>query len=211
MNENMHPMAAPAPITSVPKEKRRYRWFKFAVSLAVVHVAIGIQMIPVIGVFAAIYLSFPPILFFVAYDTAGESPLFATVALGTSLPFYLGLRCAWRESVARWPHLGKWLAMTTLAIWIPVGCGDAIRWSLMQTRIGNTDPQCYETSSLLASLLASLRQRYSLNFDGSREPHAWMVRNGEVWLWSYRSLRFEAAPEWYRASSLIEACRQSPQ
>jgi hypothetical protein len=191
-----------APAAKPSEEKRRVHWFRLAVSLVVLHVAIAVQLIPVIGFFVAIYLLFPPMIFFVAYDTASDGPLFAVIALGTSLLVCLGLRSAWQASMSRWPRLAKWLALATLAIWIPLGCGEAIRWTLMQTSIANAHTECYGTSTLLASL----RQRYSLGFEGYLEPHAWMIRNGEVWLWSYRSLRFEPVPNGYRTSGLIEAC-----
>lgn len=194
--------AAPA-----PKEKKLFRYLKVALSLAVLHAAIAAQLIPVIGLFAAIYVTFPPILFFVAYDTASASPLFASIALGISLALFIGIRSVLRESLGRFPRLAKWLASATLAIWIPVGCGEAVRWALMHSRIANAEPQCYETTTLTASL----RQRYSLNFDGNRQTHAWMIRNGVAWLWSYRTLRFEPVPDWYRTSDLIDGCRKSAQ
>ena len=194
-----------APAAACRKEKRRYRFLKIALSLVVLHLAIAVQLIPVVGLFAAIYVSFPPIIFFVAYDTASASPLFALIASGTSLSIFLGLRSAQSGIVQRFPRLAKWLVLSTLAIWIPVGCGEAVRWSLMQVRIANAEPQCHETTTLLASL----RQRYGFNFDGNRQAHAWMIRNGEAWLWSYRSLRFEPVPDWYRTNDLIENCAQS--
>lgn len=202
MNEH-----APEPSAARPQEKKRYRLLKIALSLAALHLAVAVQLIPVIGLFAAIYVSFPPIIFFVAYDTATASPLFALVVSSTSLSIFLGLRSAQNEALQRFPRLAKWLALSTLAIWIPVGCGEAVRWSLMQARIASAEPQCHETTTLLASL----RQRYGFNFDGNRQTHAWMIRNGEAWLWSYRSLRFEPAPDWYRTSDLIEICGKSTQ
>ncbi len=194
-----------APTTTHPKEKKRYRLLKIALSLAALHLAVAVQLIPVIGLFAAIYVSFPPIIFFVAYDTASASPLFALIASGTSLTIFLGLHNALKQSLQRFPRLAKWLVLSSLAIWIPVGCGEAVRWSLMQVRIASAEPQCHETTTLLASL----RQRYGFNFDGNRQTHAWMIRNGEAWLWSYRSLRFEPAPDWYRTDALIENCSKS--
>lgn len=188
-----------------PQVKRRYKLVKIALSLMVLHLAITAQLIPIIGMYAAIYASFPPIIFFVAYDTASASPLFALIALGIGLAFGLGLRSTLGESLERMPRLAKWLALATLAIWIPVGCGEAVRWSLMQARIASAEPQCYETTTLTTSL----RQRYGFNFDGNRQTHAWMIRNGEAWLWSYRSLRFELARDWYRTSSLMEDCAKS--
>jgi hypothetical protein len=196
-----------APTAAFRKEKRRHRFLKIALSLAVLHLAIAVQLIPVIGLFAAIYVSFPPIIFFVAYDTASASPLFALITSGTSLSIFLGLRSAQSETLQRFPRLAKWLALSTLAIWIPVGCGEAVRWSLMEVRIASAEPQCHETTTLLASL----RQRYGFNFDGNRQTHAWMIRHGEAWLWSYRSLRFEPAPDWYRTNDLIEICGKSTQ
>ncbi|MEQ1513386.1 MAG: hypothetical protein ABL934_11995 [Lysobacteraceae bacterium] len=197
----------PVQTAPVPKQVRCFRFLKAVLALAALHIAITVQLFPVIGFFAAIYAAFPPIIFFIAYDTAAASPLFASIALGVSSLAWLGLRGALSGSVARLPHAAKWLVWATLAIWIPVACGEGVRWSLMQIRIANATPHCHETSTLLAAL----QRRNTFGHDELREPHAWMVSNGEVWLWSYRSLRFEAAPDWYRASSLIEDCKRSAQ
>ena len=189
------------------KESKRYRLLRLALSLMALHVAITLQLFPVIGIFAVLYAMCPPVVFFTAYDAASDSPLFALVALGTSVTVWLGLREALHANCSGFPRLGRWLMVATLAIWVPVACGEAVHWSLMQVRIANANPQCHHTTSLLASL----RQRNSFSFDGSRQPHAWMIRNGEAWLWSYRSLRFEAVPDWYRAGDLVEACEKSMQ
>lgn len=52
----------PKSTAEIPLVKRRYRFVKVALSLMVLHLAITAQLIPIIGMYAAIYASFPPII-----------------------------------------------------------------------------------------------------------------------------------------------------
>lgn len=186
-----------------PAPGLRRRLFTACRTLALAHVFIVIHLIPILGIFALICAVFPPALPLIAYDTASRAPLFALLALGPGLILAPMLHAAARAAIARLPRPARLFSWIALAIWLPVASGESIRWLLMQTQLASAGSDCHGTSTLLSSL----RQRYSFSaFDGQAVPHGWMIRNGEAWLWSYRTLRFEHIPDWYRARNFAEGC-----
>lgn len=187
----------------LPAPGRLRRIFDACATLALAHVFVAIHLIPILGIFTLIYALFPPALPLIAFNTASRAPLFALIALGPCMILAPMLHVAVRAAIARLPRPARLFSWIALAIWLPVASGESIRWLLMQTQLASAGTDCHGTSTLLSSL----RQRYSFNaFDGQAVPHGWMIRDGDAWLWSYRTLRFEHAPDWYRARSFAEGC-----
>ena len=181
-----------------------WRFLRFGLSISFLHALIAIQLLPVIGFFAAIYLVFPPILFYIAWDSARTAPSFALLALGPCLLLAAPVHALSREMRARLPRMLRWIVWVALAIWLPVAAGESLRWSLMQTHLALAQPECHGTSTLLDSL----RARYGFgDLDEPRRPHAWMIDGGQSRLWSYNTLNFEPAPEWYGAREVLKRCR----
>jgi hypothetical protein len=188
--------------TSMARPGVFHRLLRVAVTLLVLHGAAATALIPVLGGWVLLYVVFPPFLPYIVWDGWTTAPHFATLAFGTALLPALAAKRVHAAVGARLPKSMRWSAGIVLALWIPLVCGESVRWALMNSALMQSDPRCHGTRSLVASI----RQRYTHGYDESREPHAWVIRGGQGWLWSYRSLRFEPASEWVGAASLPSTC-----
>lgn len=200
-------LSASASSTSTKPTKRAksswlWRCLRFCFWLVVLHVATAAQLLPIIGFFAALYLVFPPILGFIAWDSIRIAPMFAVLALGPCLALLAPLLRLSRELSSRLPRPLVVLCWITAAIWLPVAAGETLRFCLMETRIAVAEPECHDTQSLLMSL----RERNAFDFDHRPEPHAWMIDDGQIRLWSYKTLNFEPAPGWSDAGAAAARC-----
>lgn len=197
-------MRMPAVVSRLPLRVRNGITLLFA--LAVAHVALSLQALPVVGVLAIAHLFFPPMGAWGLYELAVAAPLFALMVYGGGATVAGLLWSAAQSLRARLPRPLRWAFVASLSLWALVGTGEGIRTALMETQLMDSAPACHETWSLMASL----RQRYVFGFDefgGGRRPHAWRVRGDTVSLWSYRTLRFEPAPTWSGAEDVIAQCR----
>lgn len=194
-------MTPPAVVSRLPLRVRNGITLLFA--LGVAHVALSLQALPVVGWLAIAHLFFPPAGVYGAWELAMAAPLFALMVYGGGATFTGLLWSATRARVARLPRPLRWMLAASLSLWALVAAGEGIRTALMETQLTDSAPACHETWSLMASL----RQRYEWEWDGGRHPHAWRVRGDTVSLWSYRTLRFEPAPDWYGAEAAIAQCR----
>jgi hypothetical protein len=182
------------------------RLFRLALTLLLLHATATTALIPILGGWTLLYALFPPFLMFIVWDGWSTAPQFITLAFGTAVIAALALRRAHAAASTRLSRPARLCANITLALWIPIGCGECVRWALMHSTLQQSDAECRGTRSLVASI----RQHHTAAFDQRREPHAWMMRDGVAWLWSYRSLRFEAAPGWSGASTLAAECMRDP-
>lgn len=194
-------MKLPAVVSRLPQRVRNGITLLFA--LGVAHVALSLQALPVVGVLAIAHLFFPPMGVYGVWDVATRAPLFALMVYGGGATFAVVLWSATRDRVASWPRPLRWTLAASLSLWALVGTGEGIRMALMETQLTDSAPACHETWSLMSSL----RQRYEWDWDGGRHPHGWRVRGDTASLWSYRTLRFEPAPDWYGAEDAITQCR----
>lgn len=197
-------MRMPAVVSRLPLRVRNGITLLFALGLT--HVALSLQALPVVGLLAVAHLFFPPAGVYGAWDVATRAPLFALMVYGGGATFAGVLWSGAQSLRARLPRPLRWTLAASLSLWALVATGEGIRTALMETQLMDSAPACHETWSLMASL----RQRYVLAFDefeGGRHPHAWRVRGDTVSLWSYRTLRFEPAPDWYGAEDAIAQCR----
>ncbi|MGN6151296.1 MAG: hypothetical protein ACTHOH_04700 [Lysobacteraceae bacterium] len=175
-------------------------------ALGVAHVALSLQALPVVGLLAIAHLFFPPAGAWGLWDLAVAAPLFALMVYGGGATCAGLLWSAAQSLRARLSRPLRWAFAASLALWALVAAGEGIRLTLMHTQLTDSPRACHATWSLMASL----RQRYTLAFDefeDGRHPHAWRVRGDTVSLWSYRTLRFEPAPGWYGAADTIAQCR----
>lgn len=194
-------MKLPVVVSRLPQRARNGITLLFA--LGVAHVALSLQALPVVGVLAIAHLFFPPMGVYGVWDVATRAPLFALMVYGGGATFSAVLWSTAQSLRARLPRPLRWAFVASLSLWALVAAGEGIRTALMETQLMDTAPACHETWSLMASL----RQRYEWERDGGRHPHAWRVRGDTASLWSYRTLRFEPAPDWYGAEDAIAQCR----
>lgn len=194
-------MMLPAIVSRLPLRVRNGLALLFALGLA--HVALSVQALPVVGLLAVAHLFFPPAGVYGAWELAVAAPLFALMVYGGGATFAGVLWSGAQSLRARLPRPLRWAFVASLSLWALVGTGEGIRTALMETQLMDSAPACHETWSLMTSL----RQRYEWEWDGGRHPHAWRVRGDTVSLWSYRTLRFEPAPDWYGAEDAIAQCR----
>lgn len=183
-------LATTPPSTASPGWGRR--GFDFALTLGMLHLAIAVALMPLLGGWVVLYAVFPPYLLHIIRDSASTAPLFATLACGTGLLPALALHRLHMTVRISLSRNAKAILIAVLALWIPILCGEGIRWALMHSTLSQADAQCGNARSLIASL----RERYTYGIMERGEPHAWMIRSGSAWLWSYRTLRFEPAPDW---------------
>ncbi|MFZ5638059.1 MAG: hypothetical protein ACOY82_15885 [Pseudomonadota bacterium] len=190
--------------SAAPDEQRGWlrRCVKGALMLAVLHATVATALIPILGAWTVLYAVFPPYLLFIAWDCVGIAPLFATLIVAAGGLSVLALRTSFATAMGRMPRLAGRMLIVALALWIPIGCGEVLRWALMHNQLTRSDTRCHDTRSLIASL----KQRYASGFGEHRQPHAWKVEYGTAWLWSYRSLRFEPAPDWLGHGQVPAAC-----
>ena len=193
-------LAQPPTSTAFPGWRRRC--LNFALTLGMLHIAIAVALTPILGGWVLLYAVFPPYLLHIVQDSASTAPLFATLAFGTALLPALALQRISAAIRIRLSQNAKRILITLLALWIPILCGEGVRWILMHHQLTQSGPRCHNTRSLIASL----RQRHTYGFEEPREPHAWKIESGTAWLWSYRSLRFEPAPDWSGHDRAHSAC-----
>jgi hypothetical protein len=170
------------------RPRKSYWWHAFRVLswLTSMHLFVAAQIWPAVGSLTAIvYLVFPPAISFLTYDLIRIAPVFAigTIACAIALAGIL-----WPVLIQANRALWWWLRIPfglSCAIWLPIMAGESLRLTLMHSAALDAQAECFGTSTLTRSL----RERWE--FEALRTPHAWMIRNGEYWHWSYRSLRFE--------------------
>lgn len=176
--------------------------------LACAHAIVAVSLVPIFGTLIAMaYTVIPPMATFAAYESIKVAPLFAllclalaVVATGTLWP----LARAFGHALPFFPRI---FALLLLAIWVPTLSAESLRWGLVQNEIVEAQPQCHGARTLMASLRA--RNEFLADFDHGRIPHAWMLKDGIVQLWSYRRLCFEPAPGWRGIATCADAARET--
>ncbi len=162
--------------------------------LSCVHAVIAASLLPIFGALTAmLYVVIPPIVTIIAYDAIKDAPLFALLCLALAIGATAVLWPLARTVARALPFFPRIFSLLIFAIWLPTLSAESLRWALIQNEIVQARPQCHGAMTLLASL----QYRNDLNdFDYGFPPHAWMLKDGTMQLWSYRSLRFEPAPGW---------------
>lgn len=208
MNTRMHARTN-ARIDAPPHDPRRFRnfwrqtirqrafWrhaFRVFAFLLCAHAIVAASLVPIFGMLTAVvYVAVPPMASIAAYDAIQSAPLFAALCTALALVAAGTLWPVARAVAAEVPLLARTLALLGLAIWVPTLSAESLRWALMQHEILQAQPQCHGERTLMASLRA--RNAFLADFDHGPSPHAWMLKDGEMRLWSYRRMRFEAAPD----------------
>lgn len=174
--------------------------------LTCAHAIVALSLVPIFGMLIAmIYVAIPPAASVVAYDAIERAPSFAlsclalaAVAAGTLWPLAKAVAGAL-------PFIPRIFALLVLTIWVPTLSAESLRWALIQNEIVRAKPQCHDARTLMASLRA--RNAFLADFDHGRMPHAWMLKDGDIRLWSYRRMRFEPAPGWRGIANCADATR----
>lgn len=166
-----------------------------------VHCFIACQIALILNLWEAIiYTIIPIVLFNNAFELVRSAPLFALLCIAPAMMTFGVIRNMLRLTQTRLSPLIRMLIWIALSMWLPVTCGEGLRQTLMEPVLSRTSPQCHGSVDLFESM-----QR-KLSSDGFRLPHAWVIRDGQPWLWSYRSLRFEPAPDWVGAQLFSDDC-----
>ncbi len=140
-------------------------------------------MLAIHPLLAMIYVVFPPVLLFAATYELGNFTAFSLWSAGVYF-FSLSAICVFfGRYLFGPPAFAYFFYMPFFAVWLPLFSGEIVRVASMHSALIVASPQCYETSSLMASL--HRRGEHA-------QAHAWMVKNGERYVWSYRELRFVA-------------------
>lgn len=149
---------------------------------------------------AIIYTIMPLVLFTNTVELVRSAPFFALLCIAPAMMMFGVIRSMLRLTQTRLSPLMRMLTWIALCMWLPVTCGEGLRQALMEPVLSSTPRQCRGNVDLFESM-----QR-KLSSDDFRLPHAWVIRNGQSWLWSYRSLRFEPAPDWVGAQLFSDDC-----
>ncbi len=166
-----------------------------------VHCFIACQIALILDLWEAIiYMIMPVVLFSNIFDLVRSAPLFALLCIAPAMMTFGVIRSMLRLTQTRLSPLMRMLIWIALSMWLPVTCGEGLRQTLMEPVLSQTPQQCRGSIDLFESM-----QR-KLSSDGFRPPHAWVIRSGQPWLWSYRSLRFELAPDWVGAQLFSDDC-----
>lgn len=196
--------AAP-PSTCDTESKAEERAYSVG-TLLVLHCFIASQISLILNLWEAIvYTIMPVVIFTNAVELVNSAPLFASFCIAPAMLAFGGIRRILRLAKTRLPPLIYMLTWIALLLWLPVICGEGLRRALMEPVLSSTPQQCRGSVDLFESM-----QR-KLSSDGFRLPHAWVIRDGQPWLWSYRSLRFEPAPDWVGAQPFSDDCPLSGQ
>jgi hypothetical protein len=169
--------------------------------LLAVHLFVAVQTgILLTGWDAVVYAFFPFMLPDLLVGVALRAPLFSLLCLVASSLTATGAHLALR---ARVRATGLWLKVLggiTLAVWTPVLCGESIRLVLAAPALASVPEHCHGGQSLLESIrdISNGRER--------RKPHAWLVKSGRMFMWSYRTLDFEPADDWADAEMIVSRC-----
>lgn len=179
---------------------------RVAAFLVCAHAIVAASLLPIFGTMVSVmYAIVPPMATMAAYEAIDAAPLFALLCLALALVAAGTLWPLARAVAHALPFFPRMFALLALAIWVPTLSAESLRWALIQNEIVQAQPQCHGAQTLLASLRA--RNEFLADFDHPRMPHAWMLKDGEVRLWSYRRLRFEPAPGWRGIANCADAAR----
>lgn len=80
------------------------------------------------------------------------------------------------------------ISLPVLLLWMPLLSAEFVRSSAMGLSLRTARSQCHDTRNILESTQGRI--------DGFaiRSPHAWMIKDGQRYLWSYRTMAFEPDP-----------------
>lgn len=132
---------------------------------------------------ALVYTVFPPIAAMAMADLLARFATFSLLAAGVFF-FSLSTICIlFGRRLVEVPAIAYLVYLPLFAVWLPVGSGEVVRAAGMYSAIAAASPECYETSSFIASLH---------DHDEHAQAHAWMIKDGKRYIWSYSELRFVA-------------------
>lgn len=170
-------------------------------TLLIAHLFVAWQIWMIVNPWEAmLYAVLPISLPTTAVTLIGSAPLFALICFSLpmmSLPLLRGTLAGART---RFAWVSRVLLGIAITIWMPVTAGEGVRWLLMKPVLDRAPTGCGGSVDLFESI------ERKLSNDGFRLPHAWAIRDGQAWLWSYRSLRFEPAPDWVGIVALPQNC-----
>ncbi|MDQ3040509.1 MAG: hypothetical protein M3R16_12020 [Pseudomonadota bacterium] len=153
--------------------------------LAFAHLWMALHIALAIGpVVAMVYMLFPPLIaVYCLQHFIAEFPLFSAWIAGTYLLSAVTILATCGRRFRRIPAIRPVICLPFFVVWLPVFSAELIRAVAMHSAIMAAGPECYETSSFMTSLHD--RNEYT-------QAHAWMIKDGKRYIWSYGELRFVA-------------------
>ena len=153
------------------------------------HASMSINVAVAFGFLTALFYAFvPPWVIKFMLEKALGFPSFGAmvVALWSATMWMLHrLRTKRRKhGVDRLPPAAVALCLPMLLVWPMLASGEIVRIAAMEYALFRLQPDCHQTQSLWFSL-----HEWSDGFD-HRQAHAWLVKDGKRWIWSYRHLAF---------------------
>lgn len=132
---------------------------------------------------ALVYTFFPPLATILLTNLLMRFAAFSLLLLSVYLLSLTALCVFFGRRIPRLPAIGYLAYLPFVVVWMPVASGEVVRAAGMYSAIIAAGPECYETSSFIASLH---------DHDEHAQAHAWMVKEGKRYIWSYSELRFVA-------------------
>lgn len=153
-------------------------------AVLLVHLWLALNiMLAIHPLLALIYAVFPPIAVMAMADLIARFATFSLLLAGVFF-FSLSTICIlFGRRLVEAPAIAYVFYLPFFAVWLPVGSGEAVRAVGMHSALIAASPDCYETSSFIASLH---------DHGEHAQAHAWMVKDGKRYIWSYSELRFVA-------------------
>lgn len=140
------------------------------------HIALAIHPL-----LALAYAFFPPLAAMAAADLFARFAAFSLLLAGVYFMSLSTFFIFFGRRLIELPFVAWLVYLPFFAVWLPVASGEAVRAIGMHSAIIAAAPECYETSSLIVSLH---------DHGEHAQAHAWMVKDGKRYIWSYSKLRF---------------------
>lgn len=169
--------------------------------LLTLHLFVAMQTVILLsGWDAIVYTIFPFMLPQLFVDATLRSPFFSLLCLTSASLTWMCVHRAIHGHIKTYDRWSKAFVGITFAMWIPVFCGEIIRFVLMAPALASVPDHCHGGQSLLESL------RDISSDHGYRKPHAWLAKSDRVFLWSYRTLDFEPTGDWADVDMIVGRC-----
>ena len=138
------------------------------------------------GLTALVYALLPP---YAVFAMLGWALDYWRLSLPAILIWLVLLAGLWRIARRTGPHRPiEWCVfLPVLLLWMPLLSADLVRAAAMHHALYQTRSDCHGTRHLMGSM-------HTIHGESFRPRHAWMIKDGQRYLWSYRTMAFEPDP-----------------
>jgi hypothetical protein len=132
---------------------------------------------------ALVYALCPPLLLMLLPWVVGRFTTFLAWSACVYLPALALVLWRFGRRLLRVSFLEGAIVLPWLLVWLPLASGETVRATAMHAAIAAARAECHDASSLMTSLH---------EWDEFSNAHAWMIVDGERYIWSYGEMRFVA-------------------